>query len=187
MVIKKIYDEYFQKSKTFLYPLIGISSKANIKPIGTYLFYENISVQDRKLIVVYKNCSADGFRAFEKQVLFRNPMFSEFIELGGDEIAYLFTFEECTRDWDAFILGRYSQMTPLAKNKLKHFYGDGTANWGYIESYLYPDKYIDQYANLLADEKDLPEMIAILEKVGELCDPYNAVQETLVMEQEPIT
>ena len=184
MVLKKLYSDYFQKSITFLYPVIGISSKANIKPYGTFLFFPGIELQDRKLIVVYEKCSSEGFRAFEKQVLFRNSMFSELVELKGDFTAYLFTFEDNKRDWDAFILGRYSQMTPEAKTKLKNFYGDGTANWGYIESFLYPNKYIDQYANLLADEKDQPEMIEILKKVGELCDPYDAKRETLLMEKK---
>jgi hypothetical protein len=37
MVINTLYDKYFQKSKIFLYPLLGIKRGINIIPQETYL------------------------------------------------------------------------------------------------------------------------------------------------------
>jgi len=50
--MKKIYKSYFQKSKVFLYPLLGIRKGVRFVPIETYISWKNYP-EINSLICVY--------------------------------------------------------------------------------------------------------------------------------------
>ncbi len=54
MAIDALYKEYFQKSKIFMYPLLGIGRGSGVVPEQTYLSWEGyVTPEDTKLIAVY--------------------------------------------------------------------------------------------------------------------------------------
>ena len=62
MPIKSIYAKYFQKSKMFLYPLLGIKKGVDIVPSETYITWGNsIKPEDMKLICLYHPIEKKGF------------------------------------------------------------------------------------------------------------------------------
>ena len=51
----KIYKDYFQKSKIFLYPLLEIQKGIKYVPINTYMAWEGqYSFEDSMLMCIYK-------------------------------------------------------------------------------------------------------------------------------------
>ena len=49
--MKKVYAEYFQKSKVFLYPLLEIKKGVRYVPIETYIAWEGVcELKDEKFI-----------------------------------------------------------------------------------------------------------------------------------------
>ena len=54
-MIDKLYGKYFQKSRSFLYPALGIK-RTGIKPSGTYISLEGkVNPEDVKLVCTFKN------------------------------------------------------------------------------------------------------------------------------------
>ena len=183
MALKSIYSKYHQKSRTFLYPLLGYKSSSNYKPFGTFIeWYGRIKKTDRKLIVLYKTLDTEGWKSFEHGMIKTHPNYVNCFELEEDYIAYIFTLEKYKNEWNNFLLGKYSKFSPEAKNVIKAFFGVNTGNWETVESYLYPERFFDQYAILLADPQDVPKMIECITAHGELCDPYNSKEECLMVE-----
>lgn len=67
MKIKSLYDRYFQKSKVFIYPLLGIKRGNSVVPIETYISWDgHYSSEDMKLICVYKIRTDAEYKTFEK-------------------------------------------------------------------------------------------------------------------------
>ena len=92
-MIENLYGKYFQKSRSFLYPALGIRRSSNISPTGTYLSLEGkIDPEDMRLIVVYKVTKDEGFKVFEKQMLLTNPLFDSKIDVKEYSL-YIFNFE----------------------------------------------------------------------------------------------
>ncbi len=172
-MIEKLYGKYFQKSRAFLYPILGIKRTSATVPSGTYVCLEGlIPPEDMKLICVYPNTESQAFKSFEDQMLTGNPLFEEKLQVKDDNI-YIFNLEGYKIDWFNFILGKYSKLSIQVKKAIKQYYGERSNEYKYIESYLYPDKYFEIYAGLL--EVDL----TTLESIGELCDPCDLEKETL--------
>ena len=73
--LKNIYKKYFQKSKIFLYPLLGIKKGITFVPNETYMSWDNLyTINDNKLILLYK-ISIDkliDYNLFEKNHLKKN-------------------------------------------------------------------------------------------------------------------
>jgi hypothetical protein len=70
-------------------------------------------------------------------------------------------------------MGRYSKLSNVLKRAIKNYYGENSSEYKYIESYLFPDRYFENYAKLLDVEA------SVLKKVGELCDPCDLDKEKL--------
>lgn len=172
-MIDKLYGKYFQKSRSFLYPILGIKRTSSSTPAGTYVSLDGlIGAEDMKLICVYPINTSEGFQAFENQMLTGNPLFEEKIQVEENYI-YVFNLESYKVDWFNFIMGKYSKLSNPVKKAIKQYYGERSAEYKYIESYIYPEKYFDIYAKLL--EVD----VKTLESIGELCDPCDLEKETL--------
>jgi hypothetical protein len=56
------------------------------------------------------------------------------------------------------------------------FFEKNSGNYVYVHSFLYPNKWFERYAELLAVDVDL------LKEVGELCDKPNFDKENLLIE-----
>jgi hypothetical protein len=172
-MIDSLYTKYFQKSRSFLYPALGIKKTSYHSPSGTYIALEGaVSAEEMKLVCTFKNDESPGFKSFEEQMLISNPLFSNTI-IVEDYNLYLFDFHTYEADWFNFILGKYSKFSNPLKKAIKTYYGDKSSEYKYMESYLYPEKYVDTYAKLLQVDADL------LKEVGELCDPCDLEKETL--------
>ena len=51
--MKKIYTDYFQKSKVFLYPLLGIKKGIRFVPIETYIKWDHPHLPENILVCSY--------------------------------------------------------------------------------------------------------------------------------------
>lgn len=172
-MIKSLYSKYFQKSKSFLYPALGIKRTADYTPSGTYLAIEGyIGAEDVKLICTYDYKDSKKFRDFEQHMLIENPLFYDKIEM-KDMIVYIFDFDIYQADWFNFILGKYSKLSTTLKKAIKNYYGQTSAEYDYMDSYLHPQDYFAEYASLL--DVDIQQ----LKKIGELCDACDIEKETL--------
>jgi hypothetical protein len=173
-MIESLYGKYFQKSRSFLYPALGIKKSSSTHPTGTYLSLEGrIGPEDMKLICSYNNCETDGFKAFENKMLLTNPLFEQVIQV-QDYKLYVFDYQTYKDDWFNFLLGKYSKLSTVLKRAIKVYYGENSSEYKYMDSYLYPEKYHSLYAKIL--DVDIK---TIKSSGGELCDSCNIDKETL--------
>jgi|JI7StandDraft_1071085.scaffolds.fasta_scaffold05710_6 hypothetical protein len=179
MAIDSLYKEYIQKSKVFMYPLLDVRKGVSVTPIETYCMWENhYAKEDCKLITLYHLRDDPEFKQFEKLKLLGNPLFHDFQMTEEDIGVYVFDYRKHKDDWMRFIEGKYSKFSLELKRKLQtHF---GQANRGYIDSFLYPERYFKLYAELLTvDPSDAPGMLSTLREVGELCSKLDLEKENL--------
>jgi len=178
MKITSLYEKYAQKSRVFLYPLLGIK-RGGIMPLQTYISWsDRVGPEDMKLLCTYKLGSGTDFRTFERIKLLGNHRFEDFSELKSGEGLYIFDFSGAPEDWKYFLSGKYSQLSDAHKRAVKEYYGVGNPTYPYVESYLHPSRYYEVYAELVG------EPVSVLEKVGELCSPPDMRLENLT--QEPV-
>lgn len=175
--VLSLYRDYVQKSRMFLYPALGIRRGHSVTPIETYISLSNkYTAEDSKLICVYYHRDDADFKILESQKLRGNKMFHEAIPIGEDKIAYVFDFSSQQEDFNAFLQGKYSRISPAYKQTILNFFKNNV----HVESYLNPMKFIPMYADLLASErKDVPGLAKLLGEIGELCSPPDLEKETL--------
>lgn len=175
MPIKSIYTKYFQKSKMFLYPLLGIRKGARIIPSETYLAWDDIiKPEDMKLVCLYHptpNAKAD-WKNYENKVLLKHNRLSSVNPINETNRLFIFDFSDLGDDWNYFITGRYSLISQDKKGTICSFFDHNSANFYYMKSYLYPDKYFEDYADILDVDIDM------LKAVGELCNKPDLEKET---------
>ena len=167
----KIYKKYFQKSYTFLYPLLGIKRELSINPIQTYLTCKNID--DRCLILRYEY-SEECLKFLERYVFINVGYVKHIIK--KNNIFVIISLDYFRSEIDGFYNGEYSKISITCKKEILSYYGIHSSEYQVIESYLYPDKYFNDYAIELDVDKK------ILEQVGELCDKPNKKEEHLNLE-----
>ncbi len=147
----------------------------SVTPINTYVSWEgHYKPEDCKLICTYHIRDDKEAKMFEKSALLGNRLFHDVKLLGDDSTsAYIFDLSSHKDNWECFINGTYSEISPEHKKRIKDFYGEKNPNFAYIESYLEPNKYFNMYARMMeVDEK-------ILQETGQLCDKPDLKQETL--------
>ena len=184
MSMKDIYVKYFQKSATFLYPLLNMKKNKHPKPRQTYVTWDSsITTQDRILICLFDRDNTEAWKKFELNVLMTHPLMMDSVIVDDDQIIYLFDFNvpNLKDDFDTFIEGKYSKFTNDSKKVITDYYGIQSAEWVFIESYIHPKKYFEIYSQLLKVD------LSIIKETGELCDKYNSDKENCaVMITEPI-
>jgi hypothetical protein len=169
-----LYKDYFQKSRIFLYPILGIRRGASVTPMETFLGWQNqYSFTDRKFICQYHLRDDKEFIRFEKDILLKHKLFFDFKQTDNKEGVYIFDFSSMAEDYDNVVAGTYSKLSKSHKNKIERFYGRWNSDFAYVESFLYPDKYYEIYSSLLNVED------SVLRTSGELCSHIDAVKETL--------
>jgi len=177
----KIYKDYFQKSKIFLYPLLEIKKGVRYVPIDTYLAWEGqYSFEDSKLMCLYKQKFTKTFAKFEEFQLLNHKYLDDYRELGDDLHLYIFDLVNYKKDIQNVIKGTYSKMRKKTKTQILDFFGDIAPISEYIESYIYPEYYHEDYAN------ELNVRIADIEKVWELCSKPDLEKETLKIKMKEL-
>ena len=175
-----IYRKYFQKSRSFLYPALGIKRTSFYNPSGTFISVEGlIKPEEYKLVCTFKEDTTEGFTQFQNNMLLGNPLFHDVIKI-RDYSLYVFDFKYFTDDWSNFLQGKYSKLTKVLKKAIKGYYGESSSEYEYIESYLYPEKYFDMYA------KFLDVSAKVIKETGELCDPPDLEKENLKIPVEDL-
>ena len=179
MRIEALYTKYFQKSKVFLYPTLGIKRGACAGPEETYLSLEGkYKAEDAQLIAIYPNRSDFEFSEFKKKVLLKHTRLTDFEEINEDKLMFIFDYTDMRKDWEKFVNGQYSQMDALTKSKILGHFDKKTGSYAYMDSYLYPERYFSLYAHLLGYEDD-----KLLRDVGELCSKPDLEKETFMISQ----
>ncbi len=175
MVINSIYRKYFQKSKVFLYPLLGIKRGTSVVPEDTYVAWEDKYVpEDMKLICVYHHRTDEEYKEFEQKVLMKHNRLFEYIKTSREKSVFVFDFSDKEDDWNKFLEGKYSKLSQDSKDKVLNFFERYSGNYIYIYSYLTPENWFDRYAELLGVDR------SELEMVGELCSKPDFSKEKLV-------
>jgi len=178
MAVKSVYNKYFQKSKVFLYPLLGFKRGIKVIPSETYLAWDQYYIpEDMKLVCLYHPNKSNEYEKYEKEVLLKHNRLCDIKQFDAHNKIFVFDFAELKDDWEYFINGKYSKISDDVKNKMLDFFDKNTANYIYMNSYLYPDNYFNDYAECLAVDVD------ILKTVGELCEKPNFEKETLIMKE----
>jgi hypothetical protein len=155
MPLNEIYRKPFKKAKIFLYPLLGITKGVLAIPESVHIEMENvIQREDMKLICVY-NKKISNFESFATKVLIANVHFLERIQINDSQCAFIFDLSKYEKTWNAFINAKYSQFEENTKKLILKYFRNNTANVIYITSYLYPEKYFDNYARILLVDVEL--------------------------------
>tara|TARA_B100000780_G_C21071805_1_gene431316 strand:+ start:25 stop:600 length:576 start_codon:yes stop_codon:yes gene_type:complete len=170
-----VYTDYFQKSKVFMYPLLGLKKGLSHVPKQTYIAWEDVySVDDRMFLCLYHTKMNDVFKVFVKQNLLTNKYFLKQIELDKARHLFVFDFNKIKFDYDNFIAGKYSRFTVDGKINILDFFGYDDKVSEYIHSFLSPEESHDEYAKFLGVD---PEDIA---NVHEICTPPDLDKETMI-------
>lgn len=179
--MKGLYKEYFQKSKVFLYPLLGIKKGIRFVPVQTYISYGDRYAECRnKLICLYvlDKDNKDEFELFSEVFLENSEFYLNHELIDTYNRIYIFDLKPFKTDYAKFLKGKYSKFRKKTKDLIMKFFGEHSSTSQYIESYLFPEYYWEDYAEFLAiSEKDL-------EKVGELCSLPDLNKENLVEDLE---
>jgi hypothetical protein len=184
MSIAYIYPDYFQKSRVFLYPMLGFGFKSVPVEFKTYMMIEDPTGQDRSLLAIdfFKDKIEEGrsnasFEEFFIKKVMTNERFLNSELINEHTVRAVFDLSDIKEDVKHVKNGNYSKIAELMKRKLTFYYPLNHANRPFIESYLYPNWYIKIYANLL----DVSEKL--LQEVGELCDKPNFEKEHVVLSE----
>jgi hypothetical protein len=117
----------------------------------------------------------EEYKNFERNVLLAHSRLNDYIKV-GNQLVLTFDLSDLGDDWFHFINGRYSKVSMNLKQKILGFFDKYSGNYAYMHSYLIPEKYFTNYADLLGVDVDM------LIKVGELCTKPDLNKETLIME-----
>lgn len=173
----KLFKDYFQKSKVFLYPLLGIPKGSRYIPEETYMHCKSKGYEgdEYKLFCVYKGDDTRAYETFEAIKLLKHELFVDYKDLGSGFNLYVFDLSVYPQTWLAVHEGMYSRINEREKKTIGNFFGTKGLIVETIESYLYPEYYFPDYAELLNVSEEM------LEGVGELCDPPNKRRETFII------
>lgn len=174
MRINTVYKTYFQKSRVFLYPILGIKRGGSVTPIETFMTWDShYEKNDCKLISLYHIRDDEEFKQFEKTKLLNNKYFHDFVLVGDNKGVYVFDFSSIKDDFLNVVNGKYSKLNPNIKKIIMDYTGKNNSTTPYIESFLYPERYFQLYAELMGTD------IELLRNVGELCSIPDLKKEAL--------
>lgn len=177
MAINSLYNGYFQKSKVFLYPILGIKKGSSVVPTQTYLSWgDEVSPEDMKLVCLYTTRSDSNYINFENNFLLKHSRLADYKKISETESVFIFDFSDLSDDWVHFINGHYSKINIKVKRLIKDFFVVSSANYTYIDSFLFPEKYFDNYSKILNVDVNL------LQSVGELCNAPDMEKEKLTLQ-----
>lgn len=174
-MINEIFPKYVQKSNFFLYPQLGMKRGIRYKPAETYISIKKfIHPASCALVCEYPLFDSNAFEKHLSRLRNHNLFFDEYV---SDDFIYLvFNMSSMEADFMHFIQGAYSKFSEPFKQNILDFFSQGDKVTEYIESYLYPELYYDEYAKIL----DMKE--SQLNNAIELCDKPDLKKETLTLQ-----
>lgn len=168
------YTQYFQKSKVFLYPLLGIKKGENFVPAETYICWDKLyDVNDYKFIIIYESERNERYKLFEDRILKKHAHLELSIDLSNNKQLCVFDYSKYKHDYEMFVLGKYSKFSINTKNKILKYFGKVGKISDYIKSFLNPEEYHEIYAETLMVSLDEIKL------VHEVCSIPNIKKETL--------
>lgn len=186
-IFKDLYTIYFQKSRMFLYPHLGIKRGSSIVPIETYMCWEGVvKPEDKKLVCLYHIRDDKEFSNFEQSKLLGNKLFEQYIDLNNGKAIYIFDFSGLyPQDYEYVTEGHYSILSLDFKKRIKDFYNNDKSTQLYVDSWLNPERYYSEYARILFDpNEDDPDSREtgenLLRKSVQLCKKPDIEKETFV-------
>lgn len=173
--LKSVYSKYFQKSRSFLFPILGLKKNATYAPLYVHLAWENMfTIEDKMLLVSYKKFNDLNWEKYLVETLMASQMFNDYHETDESDIVVVsFDLKIIAEDYDKVLEGKYSKISKLLKKKIRDFYIYNSPEWAYMESFLFPEDYYGMYSKLLNVEEE-----HIL-YTGQLCDLPDLDKETL--------
>lgn len=181
MKITTVSQKYAQKSRLFVYPLLGIRRGVSVTPVGTYLTWRDMyTVVDCKFIAVYHLRDDAAFKQFEKRYLIGNRHFDNFFELEDGDGAYVFDFKEYKMDYKMIVNGKYSKITPANKIRIAAFFKNNHVHHQSIHSWLYPERFHKDYAKVLGVD------LSLIKQVYETCSLPDLRQENLEVKKKVV-
>jgi len=182
MKIKSLNKDYIQKSRLFLYPLLGIKRGVSVTPVQTYMSWKDkYCFTDSKLVCKYYLREDTDFKVFEEVKLLGNPFFHAFYPLDEDTGVYVFDLSSLGEDFWKVTRGEYSQLSNVSKENIRSFFKSNTQHYGFIQSYLDPKSYHAMYKEMLNCK------IEALKTAHELCSKPDLDLETLETEIKIMT
>lgn len=174
-MITKILPKYIQKSNFFLYPQLGMRRGSKYKPQETYVAVKDtIHPATCALICEYRHYDSKAFQNHLNR-LKENAYYMDYFDT-EDYVYVVFNFTTMEKDFMLFLQGSYSKFSEPFKQKVLDFFSQGDLVTEYVESYLYPELYYEEYAKILnISELDLSSAI-------ELCDKPDLKKETLILQ-----
>ncbi len=168
------FTDYFQKSKVFLYPLLGLEKGLDYVPEQTYIAWEDVyEPNNLKFICLYKAKVNEKYIQFVKNNILKNELFDNTIKLNENEFLHVFDLSKHKDDFEFFLEGKYSKISNENKISIETFFASNLKMSSYIEGFLYPELYHKDYAD------ELNVDIEIIKDVHELCSLPNLEKETL--------
>jgi hypothetical protein len=175
-MIKQVLSKYTQKSRVFLFPLLGYPRISVTNPIQTYTSWDGkYKAKDMRLICEYANRQDEEFKNFETKKLLGHVHFLDFYQSENDTGLYVFDLSAHKDTWNNVHNGMYSMISNEDKLKIRKYFSTNSSSAEHIDSYLNPEKYYSVYAGLLNVEESL------LREVGELCSKPDLKQEKLIV------
>lgn len=107
--------KYEQKSKVFLYPFLKLSESIN--PIETYMFLENLKINENKNLICLFNNTCSNYQKNKKEILF-NPYYELTVKDGKFDIV-VFDLKNLNDDYDKIKTGDYLNLSKASQNFLK--------------------------------------------------------------------
>lgn len=176
--MKYIYREYFQKSFVFLYPLLKLRKYKHFRPASVYMFHKDYCGE--KLYCVFKQEKTLEWTEFEQNILLGHSMLHMCHPVGKESMLYVFDYSIYKKDFYKVKEGKYSLLSPETKRTIIDYYGVRSPLFVYIESFLYPDKYYEKFAECLKVNVDL------LRKGVQLCEKPDIEKEICEIEIKDI-
>ena len=175
--MSNVYMQYFQKSKVFLYPLLGLRKGLNFVPDITAICWNGLYTPvDCKFLCMYEADEKDlNFDMFHNKHLKNHPLLNSYMYLGNRKHIYVFDYSKFKEDYVNFTKGKYSKFTADTKSKIINFFGEKGDFPSYIQSYLNPEDSHEAYAD------ELEVDVSIIKNVWELCSIPDLVKETLFL------
>lgn len=179
MKIDSLYRDYIQKSRLFLYPLLGIKRGVSVTPIQTYMAWgDKYCFTDSKLVCHYHMRDDHDFKLFEDVKLLSSPLFHDHHLLEDGTGIYVFDFSSQGDEFWKVVTGNYSELNKENKSKILNFFRGANTHYAYIESYLEPQKYYGMYSEILNVK------IEHFKIAKELCDKPDLEKEDLKLALE---
>lgn len=182
IIARFFLDKYIQKSKNFLYPILGIDTPC----LNTYMYWESLddSIDEYKLIVEYP-----------KTVTIEHELILGVYET-LDSMIYIFDIDTYAKDVDRFREGKYSEFSSKLKDRILKYYkwviggrimyvseAKETGSPCHYHVFLYPRMFVrevaEEWSTVFNYYTTYEEAMAAAMECTEFCAPPNIDKETL--------